>query len=234
MITALFMGWTDPVSKKWFPIRKLTWNSIEYQTSYVNGVFEAIETSQNMKLLFDKKLIKPDQIETSKKIPHIYAQRMPIIRPEDMLKEAEFFNLSKHSPDPITFTSRSGGYSVTDGYDIFPEVTPDQHRNYEFYFLPRNLARLETSIHQYIDTLSIDTVLEFDRNGYLDHKNNILGKLPGYLTDLISNDKIMEIKIAKINSQTSYRYNHLLCCATFKTQPFTESKYQVSTSILVK
>ncbi len=58
--------------------------------------------------------------------------------------------------DPITYASRSGGYSNTDGYDLFPEVTTDVNGDYHFYFLPQHLVKLQASTHEYIDRLPIE------------------------------------------------------------------------------
>ena len=178
MITGLFMGWTDPISKAWYPIQKMSKNADGYRTCYVNGVFDAIDASPNMQLLFEKKLIKPLEVKITKEIPSVFAQRMPIARPEDAVKELQLLGLPKHPVDPIAYVSRSGGYSLTDGYDIFPEVTADANGDYHFYFSPRNITKLGVSIHEYIDKLSIGTVLELDRMGYLYHGSTILGRLP--------------------------------------------------------
>ena len=226
MITGLFMGWTDPVSKAWYPIQKMSKNADGYHTCYVNGVFDAIDASPNMQLLFKKGLIKPNGVKISKEIPAIFAQRMPIARPEDAVKELQLLDLPKHPVDPIAYVSRSGGYSVTDGYDLFPEVTGDTNGNCHFYFLSRNLPNLGASIHEYIDNLSVGTTLEFDRTGYLIHHSNVLGKLPGYLVDIVGHNHSVQVEVTKINSQVGWHYYHLLCHATVKLKPFTEVKYQ--------
>ena len=227
MITGLFMGWTDPISKAWYPIQKMSKNADGYRTCYVNGVFDAIDASPNMQLLFKKGLIKPSEVKSTKEIPSVFAQRMPIARPEDSVKELQFLNLPKHPIDPIAYASRSGGYSITDGYDIFPEVTADANGDYHFYFSPRNITKLGVSIHEYIDKLSIGTILELDRMGYLYHGSTILGRLPGYLANMVEGGRPIEIEVAKINSQTSGHYcYHLLCHTMVKIKPFTESSYQ--------
>jgi hypothetical protein len=226
MITGLFMGWTDSVSKAWYPIQKMSKNADGYRTCYVNGVFAAIDASPNMQLLFKKGLIKPLEVKITKEIPSVFAQRMPIARPEDAVKELEFLDLPTRPIDPIAYASRSGGYSITDGYDIFPEVTADANGNYHFYFSPRNITKLGVSIHEYIDKLSIGTILEFDRAGYLIHHSTVLGKLPGYLVDMVGCGRPIQIEVAKINSQIGWRYYHLLCHATVKSKSFTEAKYQ--------
>lgn len=226
MISGLFMGWTDPISKAWYPIQKMSKNADGYHTCYVNGVFDAIDASPNMQLLFEKKLIKPFEVKITKEIPSVFAQRMPIARPDDAVKELQLLDLPKHPVDPIAYASRSGGYSVTDGYDLFPEVTADVNGNYHFYFLSRNLPDVGASIHEYIDNLSVGTILEFDRTGYLIHHNTVLGKLPGYLVDVVGHNRSIQVEVTKINSQIGWRYYHLLCHATVESKSFTETKYQ--------
>jgi hypothetical protein len=226
VISGLFMGWTDPISKAWYPIQKMSKNADGYRTSYVNGVFDAIDASPNMQLLFKKGLIKPNGVKISKEIPSVFAQRMPIARHEDAVKELQLLDLPKHPVDPIAYVSRSGGYSVTDGYDLFPEVTADANGDYHFYFLSRNLPDVGASIHEYIDNLSVGTILEFDRTGYLIHHSTVLGKLPGYLVDVVGCGRPIQIEVAKINSQIGWHYYHLLGHATVKFKPFTEAKYQ--------
>jgi hypothetical protein len=235
MITGLFMGWTDSVSKAWYPIQKMSKHGDGYRTCYVNGVYAAIEASANMQLLFKKGLIKPLEVKITKEIPSVFAQRMPIARPEDAVKELEFLDLPTRPIDPIAYASRSGGYSITDGYDIFPEVTADANGNYHFYFSPRNITKLGVSIHEYIDKLSIGTILGFDRMGYLYHGSTLLGRLPGYLANMVEGGRPIEIEVAKINSQTSGHYcYHLLCHTMVKIKPFTESNYQVLESAVAR
>jgi hypothetical protein len=228
----LFMGWTDPITKCWYPIRKMSKSGHRYQTSYVNGVFDAIANSPNMRLLFERKIIVPNHVNLDREIPSIYARRMPIFRPEDVVRELEFIGLSLPL-DPIAYAARSGGYSIGDGYDLFPAVAADRDGNYHFYFLSQNLDRDGSVIHEYIDRyLSIGTSLQYNRSGYLYHRDRLLGKLPGYLIDLIGSslDPIdrspITIEVAKINSQVGWGYYHLLCHATVKFVPFTTVKYQ--------
>ena len=235
MITGLFMGWTDSATKRWYPIRKMSSSVAGYRTCYVNGVFDAIEASPNMRLLFEKGLIKPDEVRITQEIPSVFAQRMPIARPENAIKELQFFDLPTRPVDPIAYVSRSGGYSITDGYDVFPEVTADASGDYHFYFSPRNTTKLEVSVHEYIDKLSVGTILEFDRMGYLYHGSTILGRLPGYLANMLDSGRLIEIEVAKINSQTSgHYYYHLLCHTTVKFKPFSGQSYQVLKSAVAR
>jgi hypothetical protein len=115
----------------------------------------------------------------------------------------------------------------------FIQVAADTDGKYHFYFLPQHLVKLPASTHEYIDRLSIGTVLDIDSTGCIAYGNTILGKLPGYLADAIGYDRSIEIEVAKVNSQTSWYYYHLVCRATVQIKPFTESQYQALQSILV-
>jgi hypothetical protein len=232
MITALFMGWTDHTTGNWFPIRKMS-TAKGYEMTYLNGVFSAIETAVNMRAIFEKGVLKPDEVRTSTQIPNIFAERLPIARPEDARAELELLDL-KSPFNPIDFGARCGGYSVTDNYDLFPEVTPDADGHYHFYFPARNLPKSEISAHDCIDRLSIGQNLEFDLNGSIVHGGDVLGRLPGYLIDLVRSNLPLEIEVAKINPQIGWRYYHLFCHVTVKAKPFAEAKYQQARQAVVR
>ena len=65
MITGLFMGWTDPVSGRWFPIQKMTWNEGKYYTVYLQGMRSAMEISAAHRTLVRAGLAKLDRVKIS-------------------------------------------------------------------------------------------------------------------------------------------------------------------------
>jgi hypothetical protein len=48
MITGLYMGWTDPVTLKWFPIKKMTWDRGKYYSDWSEKVIYEIATLLNL------------------------------------------------------------------------------------------------------------------------------------------------------------------------------------------
>jgi hypothetical protein len=79
MITGLFMGWTDPVSKRWFPTKKMTWNQGKYYTVYLQGMRSAMEISEAHRTIVKAGLAKLDRVSVSSNIDVSFRTRMPVI-----------------------------------------------------------------------------------------------------------------------------------------------------------
>ena len=68
MIIGLYMGWTDPIGKRWFPIKKMTWGNGKYYTVYLKGMLSAIAANPSKATAVKVGLIKLDRIETTEDI----------------------------------------------------------------------------------------------------------------------------------------------------------------------
>jgi hypothetical protein len=127
MITALFMGWTDPVTKQWFPIKKMTWKQGKYYTVYLEGMLAAMKVSASHRTLVKSGIAKLDRVEITDDIQISFKTRMPVNRPFSNVEGLARLGLSTDLKlfDPFEYVARRGGYEGTDTYDLFAEITPD-------------------------------------------------------------------------------------------------------------
>jgi hypothetical protein len=234
MVTALFMGWTDPVSKKWFPIKKMTWDNGKYYTVYLQGMLAAMEVSESHRTAVKHGLMKINRVRISNDIEVSFRVRMPVHRPFDDLAKLERLGLSTDLArfDPFEYVARSGGYTGSDSYDLFPEVTPDEFGKYHFYFGIRDIEGLE--IDEYISQLEIGTQLT-TKDNLIYHNGEVLGRTPGYLSDLANfHPQAFKLTVAKIIHHV-YRFGKLLCHVEIDSKviiPFSDLQYQPLVNIL--
>jgi hypothetical protein len=136
MITALFMGWTAPVTKQWFPIKKMTWQDDKYYVVYLQGMLSVMEVSESHRTLVKAGLVKLDRLEVSRDINISFKPRMPVNRSFSDIEQLDRLGLSTDLSkfDPFEYVARIGGRTVGDTYDLFPEVQLDCHDKYHFYF----------------------------------------------------------------------------------------------------
>ena len=119
MITALFMGWTDPATKCWFPLKKMTWHQDKYYVVYLQGMLSALEVSESHRTLVKTGLIKLDRLEVSRDINISFKSRMPVNRPFSDVEQLGRLGLSTNlnNFDPFEYVSRSSGRTIGDTYD---------------------------------------------------------------------------------------------------------------------
>lgn len=199
MITGLFMGWTDPVSKLWFPIKKMTWDNGKYYTVYLHGMQAAMEVSASHRTLVKSGLAKLDRVKVSNDIDVSFRTRMPVNRPFTDTLKLERLGLSTdlNQFDPFGYVARSGGYAGEDTSDLFAEVTPDLFERYHFYFGIRYIEGIDIS--KYIFQVQLGTKL-IVKDGLIYHQDFLLGKAPGYIADLAKHHpQAIELTVAQIN-----------------------------------
>jgi hypothetical protein len=234
MITGLFMGWTDPVSNKWFPIEKMTWQNGKYYTVYLQGMLAAMEISAAHRTLVKFGIAKLDLVRITNDIEVSFRVRMPVHRPFDDLAKLERLGLSTDLArfDPFEYVARSGGYTGSDSYDLFPEVTPDKFGKYHFYFGIRDIKGIEIS--EYIHQLTIGTQLTIEDN-LIYHNGELLGRTPGYISDLAKlQPQAVNLTVAKVVHH-AFRFGKLLCHVEIDSKviiPFLDSQYQPLVNIL--
>jgi hypothetical protein len=233
MITGLFMGWTDPVTKQWFPIKKMTWSGGKYYTVHLQGLLAAMEISEGHRTLVKAGLTKPDEVYISNEIEVSFRTRMPVNRPFTDVGELERMGLSIDLTqfDPFEYTARSGGGIGGDTYDLFPEITPDDAGIYHFYFGIGDIDHLD--ITEYIRCLELGSQLEV-KNGLVYHESSLLGQAPGYIMDFAKHHPhAVYVSVAKINNDV-YKFGKLLChvCVdSLVATPFSDSQYQLLVDI---
>jgi hypothetical protein len=235
MITGLFMGWTDPVSKRWFPIKKMTWNQGKYYTVYLQGMRSAMEISEAHRTIVKAGLAKLDRITVSNDIDVSFRTRMPVNRLFTDTSRLERLGLSTNLSqfEPFEYVARSGGYTGVDTSDLFAEVTPDLAGNYNFHFGIRSIDGVDIS--EYIHQLQIDTQLTI-KSGLIYHRDVLLGTAPGYIADLASHHpQAIELTVAQVNHDI-YKFGKLLCHAQIDSKvaiPFSDLHYQPLVDALV-
>jgi hypothetical protein len=228
MITGLFMGWTDPVSKRWFPTKKMTWNGGKYYTVYLHGMKAAIVANPSKGTAVKVGLIKLEEVDITSEIEVSFRTRMPVNRPFTDTLRLERLGLDTDLAqfDPWEYIGRSGGRSGADSSDLFPEVTPDELGKYHFHFGIGAIDGVE--IAKYIYQLQIDTQLTIN-NGLIHHRDVLLGTAPGYIADLAHHHpQAIELTIAQINHDI-YKFGKLLCHAQIDSKvaiPFSDLDYQ--------
>ncbi len=234
MITGLFMGWTDPVSNQWFPIKKMTWDRSKYYTVYLEGMLAAMQVSEAHRTLVKSGLVKLDRVEITDDIHVSFRTRMPVNRPFSSEWKLRRLGLSIDLTqfDPFEYISRSGGYTGGDTSDLFPEVTPDELGKYNFYFGIRYIEGIDIS--EYISQLQIGTKLMIN-DGLIYHQDFLLGKSPGYIADMAKyHPQAIELTVKQINHDI-YKFGKLLCHAEIDNKvkiPFSDFHYEPLVNIL--
>jgi hypothetical protein len=228
MITGLFMGWTDPISKQWFPIKKMTWNDGKYYTVYLQGMRSAIAVNPSKGTAVRAGLIKLEDVNISNELEVSFRTRMPVNRPFTDVEELDRMGLSTDliQFDPLEYTARSGGGVGGDTSDLFPEVTPDNHGTYHFHFGIGAIDELD--ITKYIRDLQLGSRLTI-KNGLIYHESSLLGQAPGYIADLAKHHpQAIDLVVDKINHDI-YKFGKLLCHVRVDSLvviPFSDRDYQ--------
>jgi hypothetical protein len=229
MITGLFMGWTDLVSKEWFPIKKMTWNDGKYYTVYLQGMLAAMEVSAAHRTLVKSGLAKLDRVKITDDIHVSFKTRMPVNRPFTSEWRLRRLGLSTDLTqfEPFEYVARSGGGVGGDTSDLFPEVTCDEAGIYHFYFGIGNIEG--NDISEYIKKLEANDLLKIKNGLIYDDENFLLGTAPGYISDIDKHHpNSIELTISKINHDI-YNGGKLLCHISIDSKniiPFSDPHYQ--------
>jgi hypothetical protein len=235
MITGLFMGWTDPVSKKWFPIKKMTWSSGKYYTVYLEGMRLAIAVNPSQGTAVRAGLIDLDRIEVTNEIEVSFRTRMPVNRPFSDTIRLDRLGLSTDLAhfDPFAYIARSGGRCGGDPCDIFPETAHDKNGKYHFYFGVGLYEDLDIS--EYLHRIQLDDRLIVNA-GVISHKGYVIGTTPGYISHILRHHpRSVDLTVSKINHDT-YKFGKILCHAEIDSKintPFLDLDYQPLVDTLV-
>jgi hypothetical protein len=236
MITGLFMGWTDPISKQWFPIKKMTWSGGKYYTVYVEGMRQAMVISEAHRTAVKAGLAKLDRVSVTDGIESSFKTRIPVNRPFTDVAELMRLDLSTDLTqfDPVEYVARSGGYVGGDTADLFPEVTPDRFGFYHFYFEVEPVESM--NIGKYVHLVKVGRKLIISER-WIGCQDFVLGRAPGYICDLYAQyPRSISIEIARIDPNRR-RFGKFLCHATVDRQlhiPFSNTLYQPLVDLLIE
>jgi hypothetical protein len=227
-ITGLFMGWTDPISNRWFPIKKMTWNEGKYYTVYLQGMRSAIAANPSKGTAVKAGLIKLDEVIITSDIEVSFKTRMPVNRPFTDVERLQRLGLPTDLTkfDPFEYVARSGGRSGADSSDIFPEFAPDLNGEYHYYF---GIGAIEdVDINEYIHRVNVNDRLTV-KDGRIFHKGNLVGEAPGYIKHLLQHHtESIDLTVFQVNDDI-YKFGKLLCCAKINSRkciPFTDFDYE--------
>jgi hypothetical protein len=127
-ICGLYLGWVRKDTKKWEPLIKLMVVEGGYTVEYTSSQKEISAIYPGYKDL----LIWSELNVINRDIPHIFRNRMPLLR-NDVKKHCEFLKLDYPHIDKIAYVSRYGGRICGDQFSICPLIEPDVAGNYTFY-----------------------------------------------------------------------------------------------------
>ena len=240
-LSTLFLAWKDPISRHWFPIGRLTFDGVNYQFIYIQGVKEAKE-----KCAFKPLASFPclDEIYRSTYLFSVFANRLMSPSRPDYATFMKSLHILTDNPHPITILGRSGGKKQTDTLAVFPEPEVDEEGQYHLYFFSHGLRYLPSSaierINQFVPGEKLWLAHEF-QNSYdaqslilntEDH--HIVGYCPRYLLgvifDWLQDNYRLEVRVEHVNNpELPFQYR-LLCKMTLiapdGNHPFSSCKYQ--------
>jgi len=194
-----------------------------------------MEISAAHRTLVKSGLAKLDRVKISHDIDVSFRTRMPVNRPFTDTLKLERLGLSTdlNQFDPFDYVARSGGYAGEDTSDLFAEVTPDLVGKYHFHFGIRAVEGIDIS--EYIHQIQTGTKLSV-KDGLIYHQDFLVGKAPGYITDLANHHPhAIELTVAQINHDI-YKFGKLLCHAQIDSKvaiPFSDLHYQPLVDALV-
>ncbi len=120
----LFLAWQDKrgeVSRPWFPVGRLDVEPSLYRFRYIRGA-ERAEKEQGFLPLLDFPKLTGDY-QSSELFP-LFRNRIIAQGRADRQSYLDNLGLSKNA-DPVEILSVSGGYRVTDAYEVFPKLEMD-------------------------------------------------------------------------------------------------------------
>ncbi|MDB9513508.1 DNA-binding protein [Kamptonema animale CS-326] len=238
----LFLAWQDQNSRSWFPIGRLTFDGINYEFTYTQGVLEAQE-----KCVFEPLSSFPrlGEVYKSTYLFPVFANRlMPKTRP-DYSSFIHWLNLSQDERDPIAMLARSGGRRETDTLTVFPIPEPDSEGRYCLHFFLHGLRYLPQCAIERINRLETGEKLwlAHEFQNHYDSKaltlntddRYIVGYCPRYLNSeifevLLRNPSLVEVHVERVNQPPTPLQFRLLCNITAQCYdgfcPFSSDEYQ--------
>ncbi|WP_449416093.1 HIRAN domain-containing protein [Phormidium nigroviride] len=240
--STLFLAWQDQNSRSWFTIGRLTFDGINYEFTYTQGVLEAQEKGGFEPLASFPRL---GEVYTSTYLFPVFANRlMPKSRP-DYLSFIRWLNLSQDERDPIAILARSGGRRETDTLTVFPCPELDSEGRYNLHFFLHGLRYLPPCAIERINRLETGEklLLAHEFQNPKDPKaltlntddRYIVGYCPQYLNSeifevLLRNPSLVEVRVERVNQPPTPLQFRLLCNITAQCYdgfcPFSSDEYQ--------
>jgi len=139
MNRTVFLGWQDPIARRWYAIGRLISEDGKYRFAYTGGVHGALETGR-----FEAIPSFPDihtEYEADELFPLFSNRVLHPSRPEyrDML---QWLCVPETEHDPVAILARTGGQRVTDTFEVFPCPEPADRESYQVHFLVHGLSHM--------------------------------------------------------------------------------------------
>lgn len=187
----IYLIWKDPKSRRRYTIGELSKNGY-YEFSYGHEINEAIKAGFELLISFDKL----DEIYRSEKMFPTFASRLPDKKRRGIEKILSKYGLEEY--DEYKLLKRSGARLPIDNLEFIDPILDEQEFKRIFYIAgTRHYLGCEgTNCEKVLDLkkddelkLELDPNNEYDPNAIkvLDMKNNILGYLPRYYSESMSN-----------------------------------------------
>ena len=205
-MTTLYLAWQEQDSRGWFPVGRLDVDaSVEpntYAFSYIKGASEIRQGAPFFPVPGFPELER--HYHSSRLFPVFRNRLMNRSRPDrpDYLRQ---LGIDANNWNPVSELSASGIHN--DGFEVFPEITPDADGRFESRFILHGLRHTNQDSIRRTESVQIGESLQvaFDLNNPAtthaisvrtsDHY--VLGWLPRYLVDGLHQDdawKVTDVK----------------------------------------
>ncbi len=223
----LYLAWQDAESRGWFPIGRLARRETEppeYEFEYIRGVEELRRRGQPFVIPIPG---FPDLDKTYRAGMVFPAFRYRAMNPgrPDRPEYLSWLGLSPEHADLVDELAVSGGHSVADRFEVFPEIEPDCDGRFETRFVLHGLRYTNDHSIQRAGSLERGEKLEivFELNnpvtlhglGVKTADHYFIGWLPRYLVDVFQSDHAWQVgdvkaKVAQVNDRAPLSHRVLV------------------------
>ncbi len=238
----LFLAWQNPVSRAWFPVGRLDFESGLYRFAYTQGAITAQQEGSFEPLFAFPELA---QVYESVELFPLFANRLMRRSRPEFPDFVQWLNVLENEADPITLLARSGGDRVTDHLEVFPCPKRDEQGQYHLHFFSHGLRHLPPETKPFIHQLKLadrlyvahDGQNPYDKKALLLRTKNptIVGYCPRYLANEVfdlyhRNPEKLTVTVERINPPPTPLKLSLLCHMTIDCaigfQLFSSQDYQ--------
>ena len=212
-MTTLYLAWQDRKSRQWFPVGRLdadrSVQPIIYEFTYISGAEDARKATHFFPIVGFPEL--REHYRSEELFPLFRNRLMNHNRP-DRPEYLRQLGIDADDWNPVSELSASGTHN--DGFEVFPEITPDATGRFESRFILHGLRHTNHHSIRRTESLNVGEPLHlsFELNNpaavhaimVKTHDQYVIGWLPRYLVDGLHQDnawKVTEVKssVAQVN-----------------------------------